>query len=84
MSKFKNMKIKITTKQPLVLVVTELERLGYDCGNPYFFDISNLKDGVINSVASYSDGSFYLYKMVDLDMIYNCETATLTELKKMV
>ena len=80
---FKNMKIAITDDVHLRSVCEVLDSMWYECGNQYFFDIKNLKDGLINSVATYESGSYYLHQNTDIDLIYNCNTVTLSNLLRM-
>ena len=81
--KYKNMKIAITDNINLKEVCEVLESMGYECGNAYFFKIESLKAGLIKSIASYENGSYYFYNNLELDCIYNCQEILLSSLIKM-
>lgn len=76
-----NMKIRVENN--LDEIVGELERLNCKCGNPYFFDVKNLRHGVINTILAYSSGVFYFHKTKSLDVFFECSLTTLAELKEM-
>lgn len=78
----KNMKIEINETQPLDEVVRGLERLGYMSGQFYFHISDHKNKDEFNSVACYENGSFYYHKQ-GVDMIWQCGTTTLAELKEM-
>ena len=74
MSKFKNMKIAITSEQPLDEVVRELERLGYQINGW-------LENRIIRSVKTNHFG-LYSGDFFDVDIIQG-DLISLAELKEM-
>jgi hypothetical protein len=76
---FKNMKIEILDKEHFKKICVALEEQCYTLCNEYSFDIDNLNDFNILSIATYSSGCYYLHTSPH-DCIFNCELATLQEL----
>lgn len=83
MTKFQNLKIAITDNDHLKAVCDVLESMRYECGNPYFFNIENLIDGWVKSIAAYTTGSYFLHKNLDAEDIFNCDEVQLADLLKM-